>query len=130
MNAHKEIITTINNLKCNNKTLSKDGIIKVLKATKSITNHKDKIDAIIHFFITSEKVKIYKNKPLTRREIQVLMLIGNGESSLCIANTLNLSVHTIETHRKNICKKLQLKGNGKLLQFAILYNLKTCSLKT
>lgn len=124
MNAHKEIIKTINTLKDNNNTLSKDGIIKVLNATKSITKYKDRVDALIHFFITSEKINIDTNKPLTKREIQVLLLIGNGERSISIAKKLNLSIHTIETHRKNICKKLQLKGNGKLLQYAILYNLK------
>ena len=122
--AYWEILKTIETLKKGNILLSKEGILKVLTATKSITKHKDEVDALIHFFITSEKIKIDIDKPLTKREIQILILIGNGERSIGIAEKLNLSVHTIETHRKNICKKLQLTGNGKLLQFAILYNLK------
>ncbi|VAV85736.1 hypothetical protein MNBD_BACTEROID02-34 [hydrothermal vent metagenome] len=49
--------------------------------------------------------------------------MGNGNESKTIAIQLELSTSTIETHRKNIRKKLGLVGNGKLLEYAILNNL-------
>ena len=67
------------------------------------------------------------NKPnismLSDREIEIVRLVGKGLESKVIAKALNLRISTIETHRRNIRKKLNLKGNGKLLQFAIVYNL-------
>jgi len=36
-----------------------------------------------------------------------------------IATELGLSPHTIETHRRNICQKLELRGSHSLLQFAL-----------
>ncbi|GAL72951.1 LuxR C-terminal-related transcriptional regulator [Jejuia pallidilutea] len=129
MIAHKEIIKTINTLKKNESKLSKEGVLKVLDAAKSITQHKETVDALIHFFLILKTNETDYEKPLTKRELQILKFIGNGESSNSIANKLNLSISTIETHRKNIRKKLKLSGNGKLLEFAIIHNLKQPSSK-
>ncbi|MBC3758811.1 hypothetical protein H7U19_10380 [Hyunsoonleella sp. SJ7] len=122
MTAYKEIIRTINDLKKNGYSLSKKDIIMILKATKSITPHKDTVNSLIVFLSTLDST--YDIDNLTKREEQVLKLIGNGASSLDIAKKLELSTSTVETHRKNIRKKLKLVGKGKLIQFAILYNLK------
>ena len=43
---------------------------------------------------------------ITYREREVLSLVANGFSSRQIAQTLNLSFYTVQTHRKNILKKL------------------------
>lgn len=123
MTAHKEIIKTINNLKAKDIELSKDGIAKILNATKSITPHKDTVDALL-FFLNTSHYRQNANETLTKRELQVLHDIGNGKTSLNIAKKLNLSISTVETHRKNIRKKLNLVGKGKLIQYAILNNLK------
>lgn len=47
---------------------------------------------------------------LTARERQIFALIGQGSSSRQIAETLQLSPHTVETHRRNITGKLGLSG--------------------
>jgi len=46
------------------------------------------------------------NHLLTQREIQILELIGSGLLSKEIAHTLNISIHTVNNHRKNIFSKL------------------------
>ena len=56
---------------------------------------------------------------LSPAERRVLRLIANGRATKEIAAELFLSPATVETHRKNICSKLELKGQNKLLQFAI-----------
>ncbi|MDC6387891.1 response regulator transcription factor [Maribacter sp. PR1] len=57
-----------------------------------------------------EKDKIAEPK-LTRRERQILRLISRGKTSQQISEELKLSRFTIDTHRKNIHKKLGTKSN-------------------
>src|ERR1051325_3291169 len=56
---------------------------------------------------------------LSPAERRVLRLVANGKATKEIAVELFLSPATVETHRKNICTKLEVKGQKKLLQFAI-----------
>ncbi len=56
---------------------------------------------------------------LSPAERRVLRLIALNKTTKEIAQELFLSPATIETHRKNICAKLELRGPNKLLQFAI-----------
>jgi len=56
---------------------------------------------------------------LSNRELQVFELIGEGVSSSQIAEQLNLSIKTIETHQANIKKKLRLGSAHELNQRAI-----------
>jgi DNA-binding NarL/FixJ family response regulator len=60
---------------------------------------------------------------LSSAERRVLRLIALGEATKEIAAELFLSPATVETHRKNICAKLELRGANKLLQFAIEHRL-------
>ncbi|HEX6997562.1 MAG TPA: response regulator transcription factor [Gammaproteobacteria bacterium] len=56
---------------------------------------------------------------LSNRELQVLNLIGRGRTTREIADNLNLSVKTIESHRQRIKKKLNLHTSPQLVQFAV-----------
>jgi DNA-binding NarL/FixJ family response regulator len=56
---------------------------------------------------------------LTPRERETLQLVAEGKSSKDIANLLNLSVYTVETHRSNLMQKLQLKGMPELILYAV-----------
>jgi two-component system, NarL family, response regulator NreC len=56
---------------------------------------------------------------LTPREREVLQLIAEGKSNKEVANLLNLSVYTVETHRSNIMQKLNLKGVPELILYAV-----------
>ncbi|MCK5832387.1 response regulator transcription factor [bacterium] len=56
---------------------------------------------------------------LTDREREVLHYIGEGVSTKQIAYELDVSVKTIETHRRNIMKKLDAKSIAELVKFAI-----------
>ena len=56
---------------------------------------------------------------LTRREREVLEWIGQGKTSKQIADTLNLSVYTVNNHRKHICKKANLHSTAQLVAFAV-----------
>jgi DNA-binding NarL/FixJ family response regulator len=56
---------------------------------------------------------------LTDREMQVFQLIGKATQTRRIAEQLFVSVHTIETHRENIKKKLGIKSGPELNQRAV-----------
>ncbi|MEO0571469.1 MAG: response regulator transcription factor [Bacteroidota bacterium] len=58
---------------------------------------------------------------LTRRERQILTLLTRGKTSQQMAIELNLSRFTIDTHRKNIHKKLGIKSNLTLVREAAKY---------
>ncbi len=56
---------------------------------------------------------------LSKRELEVLELIAKGYRTVDIAEKLFVSVHTINSHRKNILKKLNLKSPAQLIVYAL-----------
>jgi DNA-binding NarL/FixJ family response regulator len=56
---------------------------------------------------------------LTTREREVLKLIAEGLSNKDIADRLFVSVRTVEHHRANIMKKLDIKSTASLVKYAI-----------
>ncbi len=56
---------------------------------------------------------------LTPREFEVLELITKGMTTAIIAENLHVSVHTINSHRKNILKKLNLKSPAELIVYTL-----------
>ena len=60
-----------------------------------------------------------KQELLTRREKEIVRMIARGRTTLQIAESLNLSKYTIDTHRKNIHKKLGIKSNTGLVSYAL-----------
>ena len=56
---------------------------------------------------------------LTEREIQILKLVLEEFSSETIASKLNLSIRTIETHRKNIMRKTGCKSLIGIFKLAV-----------
>lgn len=56
---------------------------------------------------------------LTDRELEVFHLIGEGQTSSAIADKLFISTHTVDSHRENIKRKLNLKNAGELTRAAV-----------
>jgi two-component system, NarL family, response regulator NreC len=56
---------------------------------------------------------------LTSREREVLALIAEGKTNKEIANALNLSVYTVESHRGSVMEKLNLHNTGDIVRFAL-----------
>jgi len=57
--------------------------------------------------------------PLTPREQSVLVLVAEGKSSKDVSRALEISARTVETHRKNIKKKLGIATTAGLTRYAI-----------
>ncbi len=60
-----------------------------------------------------------KDSPLSDREIEVLKLIAGEFTNSEIAGKLFISTRTVDTHRRNILEKLQLKNTAGLVKYAI-----------
>lgn len=56
---------------------------------------------------------------LTDREKEILQLLAEGRSNKEVANLLDLSVYTVETHRKNIMLKLNLHSTAEIVLYAV-----------
>lgn len=57
--------------------------------------------------------------PLSKREQEIVKLIGQGKTSQEIADILFIGKTTVDTHRKNILKKLSLQGKTELLRYSM-----------
>ena len=82
--------------------------------------------AIAHTVINQALIRTQKNQPdnpdshnLTARQLEILRLIVRGKSTREIANGLGLSIKTVETHRSQIMKRLQIYDVAGLVLFAV-----------
>jgi len=82
--------------------------------------------AIAHTVINQALTRNQKSQPdiadshnLTARQLEILRLIVRGKSTREIANGLGLSVKTVETHRAQIMKRLQIYDVAGLVLFAV-----------
>ncbi|MCB9335605.1 MAG: response regulator transcription factor [Flavobacteriales bacterium] len=67
----------------------------------------------------SNSNKHQKTSILSKREISVLKEVTKGISNIEIAKVLEISNRTVETHRRNILKKLGLKNTAEMITYAI-----------
>lgn len=65
----------------------------------------------------------HRYNALSIREKEIIVLIVEGKSSYEIATLLFRSIHTINTHRKNIIHKLEVNSLAGLIKFAVAFNL-------
>ncbi|MGF6558199.1 DNA-binding NarL/FixJ family response regulator [Pseudomonas sp. S30_BP2TU TE3576] len=82
--------------------------------------------AIAHTVINQALTRNQKHQPepadshnLTARQLEILRLIVRGKSTREIANGLGLSVKTVETHRSQVMKRLQIYDVAGLVLFAV-----------
>jgi len=93
---------------------------EVLTAIHNVVKGETYFDAALDPSLFSKDVKQpSKKQVLSKSEREILKLIGQGKTSSEIAAIRFNSVSTIETHRKNIIRKLDLHGKGELLRYAI-----------
>ena len=88
----------------------------VLEAIRAVAVGKTYFDKKIHL-PTAEKNT--SKSVLSKREKEILGLIGRGKTSHEIADELFIGKSTVDTHRKNMIRKLGLSGAGELLRYAL-----------
>jgi len=58
-------------------------------------------------------------KLLTPREIEILEHVAQGKTNKQVGSELGIAPSTVKTHRRNICRKLNLAGRYALIRWAI-----------
>lgn len=74
---------------------------------------------MVDFFRLQRRELVQQPKVLSGREREVLELISEGKTSKEIAEKLDISITTVQSHRVNIKKKLNIKKNADLIKYAI-----------
>ncbi len=101
------------------KECDEEEIINAVNATSK--NEKFFCNKVLDFLIenTFSDEKKSKSPQLSPREKEIVNLVVSGKVAQAIADELNLSKHTVYTHRKNIMKKLKLNSASELFLYAI-----------
>lgn len=91
---------------------------EVYQAIKSIAQGKSYFSSSIAKMLI-DNPPAQANARLTAREQMILSYIAKGQSSKDIAQTLTISVRTVEAHRRNIKSKLNLDSLAELVRYAV-----------
>ena len=71
----------------------------------------------------NDKQEKAEDVELSKREIDVLVAVAKGMMNKEIADQMNISIHTVISHRKNITRKTGIKSVSGLTVYALLNNL-------
>lgn len=80
----------------------------------------DLLEMVVNGYIGDGGRKVsYEADGLSVREREIMQMLAEGRSNKEVADSLHLSIKTIETHRANIMKKLGLKNIADLVLYAV-----------
>lgn len=108
------------------KECDKEEIIEALHATYN--GERFLCGKVAFFLANSEELEVMRPQleavscqglGITDRELDVIRLISEGLSNKLIADKLDLSTHTVNTHRKNIMSKLNIPNTAGIVMFAV-----------
>ena len=112
----------------NGYVLKDSAVIDIVNAIKVVAAEGHYISPAISSFLmnrTARRSKLADERPgleqLTPTERRVLRLIAEKKTSKEIGSELFVSPRTVDSHRNNICTKLDLHGSNALLKFALEY---------
>ena len=88
-----------------------------------INDTRSKIISKMDEFVQSETTKNTDDVELSKRETDVLVAVAKGMMNKEIADQMNISIHTVISHRKNITRKTGIKSVSGLTVYALLNNL-------
>jgi DNA-binding NarL/FixJ family response regulator len=95
----------------------------IVKAVETVMHNEEYMDDAIKKILLQESITGQRRSifevPLTKREKEILKLIADGLSSQEIADSLFISLRTVETHRLNLNQKLDVKNTAGLVKEAI-----------
>ncbi|MCE4566930.1 response regulator transcription factor [Maribellus sp. CM-23] len=103
----------------------------LLEAVKVLQKGDDyfppKVWVILKNYLRSKRVDLSTDQSdkqqLTHREVDILRLFCKGFTYKEIGASLNISPRTVETHKKNISSKINVKTTAEMIEFAIQNNL-------
>ena len=88
-----------------------------------ISDTRSKIMSKMEEFVQCDTTKNADDVELSKRETDVLVAVAKGMMNKEIADQMNISIHTVISHRKNITRKTGIKSVSGLTVYALLNNL-------
>lgn len=99
---------------------------ELMQAITAISNNKRYVgssvaETVFNGFLHGVSRSSIENEqsPLTEREVEIVQLFSEGLLYKEIADRLDISIKTVESHKANIMKKLELKSTVELVKYAI-----------
>ncbi|RRQ49892.1 DNA-binding response regulator [Maribacter algicola] len=92
---------------------------QVLEAILTVAQGGTYYDGNIDLSFAENQKKASSKGRLTKRQKEILSLIAQGKTSREIADELFIGIHTVDTHRKNMMRILEIQGKGELLRYAL-----------
>jgi DNA-binding NarL/FixJ family response regulator len=126
MSQSESIFNEALDLGVNGYVLKDDAVNDILQSLRAVVDGKPYVSPAISGLLlrrAERSRELHQQNPtlstLTPMERRILKLIAQNKTSKEIATELFISVHTVETHRCNICGKLELHGAQPVLRFAL-----------
>lgn len=93
----------------------------LLKAIRSVFRGEAYLSPAVSDAVLTDYRKHVSNPVdlLTSREREILTMVAEGKTNKEIAQALNLSVYTVESHRGSVMEKLNLHNTGDIVRFAL-----------
>lgn len=98
---------------------------ELVEAIRTVYEGKNYLKGIVSeiflssYFKSKHEQEIKESIPLSKRELEVLKIVTTGLSNKQIADKMNISLRTVEVHKGNIMKKLDLFSTAELVIYAI-----------
>ncbi|MCP4713870.1 MAG: response regulator transcription factor [Deltaproteobacteria bacterium] len=105
--------------------LKEDASEEVISAIRQVMRGRYFLSPNISEYVVSGYLDHVRNRrpkneaELSSREKEILQLIAEGHSNKDVANQLDLSANTVQTHRKNIMRKLDVHHQADLIRYAL-----------
>jgi DNA-binding NarL/FixJ family response regulator len=106
--------------------LKESAVSEIINCLIAVADDKPYVSPALSSFLLTRRdrvaalaAKVPGLDDLTVAERRILKRVAAKKSSKEIATELEISLRTVETHRANMCAKLNLKGSNSLLQFAL-----------
>lgn len=107
--------------------LKSDSADDLLNGLRAVANGKHymspSIAPVVLSHVKNPQVPRSRDQRLTKREREVLRLIGNGATSKEVAQKLGISPKTAQAHRENLKQKLSVRTTAQMVQYAIKHKI-------
>ncbi len=105
-----------------------DAATELLSAVRAVHSGRQYISPTIAPIVLARlrngsPAKLSRDSTPTRREREVLKLIGEGATTKEVANRLGISVKTAQVHRDNLKQKLELRSTAAIVRYAIKHKM-------
>ena len=97
--------------------------VRMIARGEKYYTHRQAESLLNYFQKEKQSCTLFPHERLTDREFQILCMLAYGRKKKEIAEKLFISVNTINNHRNNILRKMELKGNSDLARYAVQHNL-------